>query len=850
VEQPVSGQKRKYIKWLRISGIVTGSLMLFLVITAIAVQSRLERILLGEINKQLITRVEAGKISFSFFRSFPGARLTFYDIRIPTPNDPENPLLEVASLSVQFSIIDLIRKNYTIRYVEMRNGSLTLLIPEEGNPNYLIFKPDDEEDSDDGVSFRLKKFRIRDVEFRYDDRLNGVSLGLYSTHTLFRGDFSADAYRMRLGGEVLVRHVRTGDTRFFAGQQAVLDLALDVDNHTSTYTIQRGRMEVEGLPFRVTGSIVHGSVVRELSLEVEGDRMRIAHLLNLFPGFGEQAGRDYSPTGHVTFEGSVRGSYSGNDVPAVRFRYGIDKGSVQHRPSRVSLHDIATGGEYRYSAGKSVLQINHFTVRLGSGVIKLEGSMEDMEMPKVSFTLAADLYVEELLAFFAVPEIGNGSGRLGLDLKAETSLSLSEGFTVTHLMNSRTNGEVRLEEVSFGMADGSRQFSNITGRMVFDNNDVRVTRLTGVAGGNELVFDGYFRNLLPYLLVSGQTLEFTGSLRSPHLDLKELLFGTTGSGTGTQSGGSVALPSGVRGTLDVTAERLVYEEFTPSRVTGRLTLAPERIMAEQVRMDAFGGTLQGAVALVASRDGTFHFDCLLNTARADIRQLFLQFNNFGQKDLTHSHLEGLLTSRIRIQSRLTPGLVFILPSLEAVGELMVERGVLRDYEPVKALAGYTRLDDLSVIRFNTLRNEIRIMNSEILIPEMMIRSDALDLSLSGSHTFDGRISYRIKILLSELLSRKVRRVNHDSPDADFSHQDDRGRLTLHLLVDGTVSEPVVRYDRRGQRRRVQEDIRTEKEELRQLFQKEFGTFSRESRRADREPARRDDGAIIIEWDDR
>jgi hypothetical protein len=850
VEQPISGQKRKYIKWLRISGIVAGSLALILIIAGIAVQSRLERILLGEINKQLITRVEAGKISFSFFRSFPGARLTFYDIRIPTPGDPEQPLLEVASLAVHFSILDLIRKNYTIRYVEMRNGSLNILIPEAGDPNYLIFKPGDEEDSDDGISFRLRKFRIRDVECRFDDRISNISIGLHSTHTLFRGDFSSDTYRMRLGGGVLIRHVRTGDTRFFSGQQAVLDLSLDIDNITSTYTIHRGRMEVEGLPFRVTGSIVHGSLVRNLDLEVEGDRMKIAHLLNMFPGYGDRSGRDYTPSGQVSFEGSIRGSYAGNGVPVVLFRYGIDQGSVSHRPTKVSLNDIVTGGEYRYAAGESILMVNHFSARLGSGLIKLEGTIKDPKTPQVSFTLEADLKVEELLAFFAIPQIEKGSGQLGLHLQAETSLSLSEGFTVTHLMNSRTNGEVQLEDVSFVLTDGSRQFSNISGRMIFDNNDVRVTRLVGLSGSNELVFDGYFRNLLPYMLISGETLEFTGSLRSPMLNLKELLFGTSGSGTGTQGGGAVVLPVGVRGTLDVTAERMVYEDFTPSRVTGRLTLAPERIMAEQVRMDAFGGTLQGAVALVAGRDGTFHFDCLLNTSRADIHQLFRQFNNFGQQDLTHRHLEGLLTSRIRIQSRLTPGLIFMLPTIEAVGELMVESGVLRDYEPVKALAGYTRLDDLSLIRFNTLRNEIRIRNSEILIPEMMIRSDALDLSLSGTHTFDGRISYRFRILLSELLSRKARQVSHTAPDADLSDQDERGRLTLHLLVEGTVSNPVVRYDRRGQRRRVQEELRSEKEDLRQLFQKEFGTFSRESRRAERESARRDEGSIVIEWDDR
>ena len=849
VEETAKGSRRpKRFRWYHIMGIVGGALLVVLFLVGWLLQSRMETILIREINRQLVVRVEAESISISLLRSFPRARLRFNQVRIPTQSEPEKPLLEAASVFVDFSMLDMLRKRYTIRYLAIRDGRLHVMVDEEGLANYNIFKPSDDEEPSKGASFALRKFRIRDVEVMYENRQDNMLAELVSSHTIFRGDFSADLYRMRLGGGVVLRQLVTGGQRFFTGQTARLDLALDIDKLTNTYTIERGKLEMEGLPLLVSGTIRHSDQIRELALKVDGDNMKIAHLLNLLPTQGESITKEYAPTGNVSFRGTIQGGYAGGESPLAEFTYGIDQGAVRHKASGVDLHKISTKGVYRLSARENLLILNTFSANLGNGTIQGSGRVANPSSPELMVDLEAVVQVEELLGFFPLKEVEKASGRLLLFLKAETALKLSEEFTITHLLNSRTNGELQMEGVSFVLADGGRAFQELSGRMVFDNNDVRVTRLAGQTGSNELVFDGYFRNLFPYLLVDNQPLEFRGSVRTPVLDLKELFLAERDGGNGQ---GQFSLPDRISGSLQVTADRLIYGGFTPSRVMGRVQVSPYMMTAEQVQMDAFGGKLQGAVALAATGDGDFHFDCMLNTDRTNIRELFRQFNDFGQQSFTHEHLDGLLTSRIRIQSDLDPRLTMKLPTMEVVGELLIEHGELKHYEPVMAMARYTRLDDLSHIRFSALRNEIRIRNQEIVIPEMMIRSDALDLSFSGVHHFQGQISYRIRVLLSELLSRKARRVNPEAVAGDASDQDHRGRVTLHLLVEGTSSHPVVRYDRRSRRQTVQESLRTETQEVRELLRKEFGTFNREKRSNERQHARKqeEEGQIIIEWED-
>lgn len=841
-QTPVSKRKKRLKKILIAAAISTGTLLGVILVAALLLQSRVKGILLKEINRQLTTKVEVKSVDASLLKSFPQVSLQFHDIRIPSLPGDTAGLISAELLSLQFSIIDIIRKNYSIRNIIVSNGKLSVLIPEQGKPNYLILREGD--DDSEAVSFALRKVVVSNVDLEYRDRKNNIDINLYCKRAVFRGNFSADEYKLRTTGNIRINQLRVGSDRFFSGQEAVIDLVMDIDNRRDLYTIRKGNLDVEGLPFVVSGKVLNVTGRESIELDIEGKRMKIAHLLDLLPEDYSFVKKEYSPSGSISFGGSVSGSYAGKNIPVVEFAFGIDDGTVMHKSTGLKLTGIKFMADYSYSDAVNDLSIRNFSALLGDGSINGSLSMKDLKSPEIMTELLADLSVADLLAFFPIENLHDGEGRIRLNLKAETALSLSDDFCITHLLQSRSNGALEMSSISFRISDDERQYSGFNGRMVFDNNDVKVTDFKATINKTTLYLTGYFRNLFPYLLIADQQLEFKGEVKSADMDLRDILY------SGTPAGGKpVTFPPGITGSVDMFVGKLRYDQFAPEDIRGTIRIRPGHIYAEQVRMKAFNGNINGALMVSQLADGSFDFDCQLNTSKADIRQLFRQFNNFGQDDLTDKNLRGLLTSRIRMQSRLTPQLIFSTPTLDAVGELIVEQGALLDYEPVKALAKYTRLDDLSDIRFRTLRNEIRISGEKVIIPEMMIRSDALDLTVAGTHTFDGVINYQVSMLLSELLSRKAKGANQRNTDFDLARQDQRGRLTLYLIIAGTVDDPLVRYDRRGQRQQIKEEVKTEKEEIKELFTKEFGTFNRQNERAAREAERQKEGVIIIEWDD-
>ncbi len=842
----ISSGRKKLRKWLLVTTIVLTSLLLILLTAGWLMEGRLEKILQQEINKQLITRVEVKDISLSFLRSFPQVSLKFTDVIIPSIKGDTAALLETEKLFLQFSLWDILRKNYTIQYIGIDNGKLSILIPSDGKPNYLILKEQKEEG--DAFSIDLRKVLIKNVDITYRDQKSKIILRFSGKRNTFKGNFSSNEYKLKAYGEIRINMLQVGTDRFFSGQDAWLDLVMDIDNHADLYVIRRGKLEVEGLPFLVNGEIHNASGKETLTLFIEGNRMKTAHLLDLLPRSYAYLSEEYSPAGNITFSGSITGSYAGSKIPEARFSIGIEDASLTHKGTGLVLKNIGCHAEYLYNQTENRLKISDLVSVLGEGYLKGSAELENLNNPVIRVDMQSELSINDLIRFIQVDELKDGKGRIRLMLKGETAVAVSKDFNITHLLNSRTNGVIELSGAAFTIQGDSRTYQGMSGKFLFDNNDVKIQDFKGSVNHSTYHVAGYLRNLLPYLFFDNQDLEIKGTLTSADVDLKDILL--PGTGTNTGEGSIFRLPARISGNLDVRFERLQFDDFRSSDIRGRVRVEKSRIYAEEVRMNAFDGELAGAVMISEAEGEGYTFNCEMNTSRADIRQLFGQFRNFGQEDITERNLRGKLTSRIRIFSRLTPGLDFMLPSLEAVGELVLEEGALIDYEPVKALARYTRLDDLSDIRFHTLRNEIRINNQRVIIPEMMIRSDAVDLAVSGTHTFDGIISYHIKMLLSELLSKKAGKQRYADPSADLTEQDSRGRFILYLALEGTVDHPTVKYDHRGRREQYRKELITEKEGVRELLKKEFGTFIQPDEKLQKTAkTEKQEGVILIEWDD-
>jgi hypothetical protein len=129
---------------------------------------------------------------------------------------------------------------------------------------------------------------------------------------------------------------------------------------------------------------------------------------------------------------------------------------------------------------------------------------------------------------------------------------------------------------------------------------------------------------------------------------------------------------------------------------------------------------------------------------------------------------------------------------------------------------------------------------------MDIRSSAADFTVSGKHDFDNNYEYHVKTYLSELLSKKVKKNKKNSTEFGAVEDDGLGRTSIFLKITGKGDDVKVGYDMKAARGNIKQSLKTEKENLKSIFNKEYGWFSKDST-IKQEAAPRP--KFRIEWDE-
>jgi hypothetical protein len=141
---------------------------------------------------------------------------------------------------------------------------------------------------------------------------------------------------------------------------------------------------------------------------------------------------------------------------------------------------------------------------------------------------------------------------------------------------------------------------------------------------------------------------------------------------------------------------------------------------------------------------------------------------------------------------------------------VVNKGELNNFEPMQKLNKYLDDEGLSQVRFSELKNDVHIENKTIYIPMMEVRTNVTSLKISGKHTFDQQIDYRI---ITPLRKRKF-----SDPEAQNAIEEDgAGQSKLFLKIVGTTEDYRVAYDTEAVRKKIATDLKKEVQELKDAF---------------------------------
>ena len=212
----------------------------------------------------------------------------------------------------------------------------------------------------------------------------------------------------------------------------------------------------------------------------------------------------------------------------------------------------------------------------------------------------------------------------------------------------------------------------------------------------------------------------------------------------------------------------------------------------------------------------------------DVNKAFISFRNFGQDFLKAENIAGTLSGTLSILLPMDSLLNAQIKELTAEGKYQLMNGALINFEPVKQLSKFIKLSELENIHFEKLENDFYIRNNFLYIPQMDVKSSAVDLSVTGKHSFNNDYEYHVKMLLSEILSKKRKKNKSSNTEFGVVEDDGLGRTSLLLKIVNKGDDVKVGFDFRAAEKKVINDIKSERQSIKNILNQEYGWYKNDT----------------------
>jgi hypothetical protein len=222
-----------------------------------------------------------------------------------------------------------------------------------------------------------------------------------------------------------------------------------------------------------------------------------------------------------------------------------------------------------------------------------------------------------------------------------------------------------------------------------------------------------------------------------------------------------------------------------------------------------------------------------------------QCNNFDQDVITDKNLRGTLSGRLVAYAFWDEQRRFLMDELRVLTDVRVTEGELVGVKMLEDFSGFIHLEDLRRVRFADLQNYLEIRHRTLYVPVMLVQSNALNMTLSGTHTFDNVVDYRIKVNIGQVLLQRIKR--HD-PDLEPLPARE-GWFNVFYTIRGQVDK---KYDMKRGKKEVMREFERSEELKRSIARRIEDEFRGISGRPSLSPETAADdktrpGAVSVPW---
>ena len=807
---------------LKIFGIAIFAATATLLLIGVFYGNEVKKLLLDTVNKNLETEIQVRNISFSVIRHFPYASLALEGVIAKDATSAKDTLLKAEKISLLFNLMGVFSKDVSVKKIILKNGFVNIRVDEKGNDNFHFWKASGGRST---AAIDLENVLLEDVQIAYENKANDQHYVFNAVNGTLRGKFSSAQFELKTDARLTVEHFYAGKTDYGHHKNVILKSILKVNNTTGVYEFGESQLQVADLLLDISGNVVVSENKTKLDLHVNSHEAELGNMLSLLPASFTNYFHGFQSRGKFIFQSTISGAAGKEQLPDFKFSFSLADGTLRPKESAVSLERLNLSGMFQRTDQKpGELVINSFNGMLNGRAVGGNLSIRDFENPFLTFFAKADLDLNSLRAFIKNDTLETLSGTMKLNISFAGKVKDLKQYAASGEYQSNASGTIALEDVSLKLKQNPLEYKNINGHFLLHDNNVEVQALDGKISSTDFHINGSLKNFITFLLIPNQEAIMNITVASTLIDLNEILENKTQVALEDTSY-KIKINPRLVCNLNISAERLIFRKFEATDISGQIHIEDQVITSPDLRFSSMEGSVAMSATVSTNRRDSVMMGCKAKVSKLNITELFSQMENFGEQTVTDRNLKGRVSAEVVFNSSWTKDFVINPDRIVAQADITIDNGELNDFKPILSLSKYLKLADLKHIRFSTLKNQINIHDRKIFFPSMEIKSSALNLNASGTHDFDNMIDYKLNMLLSDVLGKKVKDQNTEFGTIE---DDGLGHTKLFLAMRGPVDDPRFSYDKKAVSQKIAQDFKADRQNVKQLLKQEFGIFKKDT----------------------
>jgi hypothetical protein len=762
-----------------------------------------------EANKSLSTPVQIGRIEVSAWQDFPNVAITFTDVYVEDSHPGVYPLLEAKMVSFYLNPIEAMQGKYSIRGLQIADSETHLKIDEHGLSNFTIFKETGK--SSESISFDLRNVKLKNTKVTFQDLKNLLHHAFESNKLTASVKLVDEQYQIKAKGDLVVGQIGIHSIVLLPGKKFNVEADIIYDEAKKNITVNKSMLGLGSSEFEVTGEYQFKQK-DNINVAINGKNTDFQTVLSLFPENATKKWRQYQSKGEIYFALTLKGEISSTHNPFVSVSFGCKEASFFHPDYKSKVEEANLEGSFACPSltdlSRAELFLKKISGKLNDQPFTANFSMQNFKDPYVSMDFKGGMEAASILNFYQLEQVTQLTGALDADVSFDGKISLLKNKNTAQQVQAE--GAVELKDISFVLGSRKIQFNHWNGTLHFNKNDIAMSNVRGQLEKSDFLLNGFLKNVITFLIFENQPIGIEADLKSNWMDLDQLV--SLGIGESGSQGFGFTISPNLHLNFNCDVKRMRYKRFAPQNVKGDLLVKNQVAVSRHLTFNAMGGSLSANGIVDAKNPKAIAVSSAFKLEGINVDSVFYVFENFYQDFVEARNLKGQANADVSMEMALNEKLKLYSETLTADISAVLKNGELNNFEPIQKLNRYLDDQALNHLLFAELKNDIHIEKRTIYIPQMEVRSNATTITVSGTHTFDQQIDYRVIAPL-----RNKKKID---PDEAFGaiEETSGGQSKIFLKIIGTTDNYEVRLDKEATKKKIVSDLKKEVKELKEAFQ--------------------------------